>query len=328
MKYILPHIKLGSTSFLLHDTYVPALRFAAQHCEDIALLMIEVGKDGEHLATQEEIYESKAILEETNTSLHVHLPTEASCDTYASTQSLIKACHLVIERTKSLSPHTFVIHLDFPSICGAEHKLSLAQENLNLEQKKLSCEQEEWTAEALHAIAKALPAPDYLAIENLEGYSPTFWDRWITNTAYSRCYDIGHMWKDGRNPAPILIEWLPKIRIIHLHGLRGLHGLKKHSTCDAKKYSSLCNAINPEATNYQLETWAQLFGAHPKDHTTLEHMPPACIDAIMHPLWQHNFAGVLNLELFSFENFVASHAVLMQSWERYNKAARQNEFEA
>ena len=28
-KYVIPNIRLGATSFLLHETYVPAVRFAA-----------------------------------------------------------------------------------------------------------------------------------------------------------------------------------------------------------------------------------------------------------------------------------------------------------
>ena len=43
-KYTLPHIRLGGTSFLLHEEYVPALRFAAARCEDIALLLLQAGR--------------------------------------------------------------------------------------------------------------------------------------------------------------------------------------------------------------------------------------------------------------------------------------------
>ena len=46
-------------------------------------------------------------------------------------------------------------------------------------------------------------------------------------------------------------------------------------------------------------------------------MPPEFVDDVMHPLWKNGFSGVLNLEVFSVEDFTASHAVLMQSWERY-----------
>ena len=62
---------------------------------------------------------------------------------------------------------------------------------------------------------------------------------------------------------------------------------------------------------------ARLFGPRPRDHKSLRIMPPEFVDDVMHPLWKTGFSGVLNLEVFSVEDFTASHAVLMQSWERY-----------
>ena len=46
-KYTLPNMRLGATSFLLHETYVPAVRFAAERCDDVALLLLETGGSGE-----------------------------------------------------------------------------------------------------------------------------------------------------------------------------------------------------------------------------------------------------------------------------------------
>lgn len=40
-RYAVPGIRLGGTSFLLHESYVPAVRFTAERCEDVALLLLE-----------------------------------------------------------------------------------------------------------------------------------------------------------------------------------------------------------------------------------------------------------------------------------------------
>lgn len=111
----------------------------------------------------------------------------------------------VAELTGPLDPHSFVLHVDFPSLHGTGGEPS--------------AEQQEWTAEALLEIAACLPAPERLAVENLETYAPSFWDRWLAGTPYSRCLDVGHIWKDGGDPAPVLAAWLPRVRVIHLHGL-------------------------------------------------------------------------------------------------------------
>ena len=38
-------------------------------------------------------------------------------------------------------------------------------------------------------------------------------------TEHSRCFDIGHVWKEGLRPEELLPRWLPDIRMCHLHGL-------------------------------------------------------------------------------------------------------------
>lgn len=182
-KYVIPNIRLGATSFLLHETYVPAVRFAAERCDDVALLLVEPGERNEYLATPGEIAEIGRIIAGERATLHVHLPTDADFDTWEGARSMIGKIRRVAELTGPLDPHSFVLHVDFPSLHGTGGEPS--------------AEQQEWTAEALREIAACLPAPERLAVENLETYAPSFWDRWLAGTPYSRCLDVGHIWKDG-----------------------------------------------------------------------------------------------------------------------------------
>ena len=148
-------------------------------------------------------------------------------------------------------------------------------------------------AEALAEIAAFLPAPDMLAVENLEAFPPTFWDGWIDGTPYSRCLDVGHIWKAGGDPAPVLAAWLPRVRVIHLHGLEPRAVAAPPSPSGGAPVHRL------------------------RDHKSLRFTAPDRIDAVMHPLWRQGFGGVLNLEVFCLEDFIVSHAALLQSWERY-----------
>ena len=296
-KYTLPNLRLGATSFLLHAAYVPAVRFAAERCDDVALLLLETGGRGEYLATPGEIAEIGRIIAGEGTTLHVHLPTDADFDTREGARAMIEKVRRAAELTGPLDPHSFVLHVDFPFLHGTG--------------REPSAEQQEWTAEALREIAAHLPAPERLAVENLEAYAPTFWDRWLAGTPYSRCLDVGHIWKDGGEPAPVLAAWLPRVRVIHLHGLepRG-------------NGASAADAAKPHGRQKALETpvggnLPRLSGPRPRDHKSLRFMPPELVDEVAHPLWKAGFSGVLNLEVFSVEDFTASHAVLMQSWERY-----------
>lgn len=250
----IPHLRLGGTSFLIHADYVKGTRFCAERCDDVALLLL----DGIEFPTKSEIQEMSAILDSEGASLHVHLPTSSTFTTRKSTKRMIDQVQSAIDCSNPLHPHSYVLHLDFNS-------------------KDISDDQVQGTAEALQKIADCLPQPELLAIENLTGFPVNFCDRWIRNTSYSRCLDIGHIWKDDKNPLPILTEWLPKIRVLHLHGVK--------------------NGVF--------------------DHNSLKYMSTIQVDAVMHRLWQKHFAGVVTLEMFSVDDFDISCKILLQSWNRF-----------
>ena len=168
---------------------------------------------------------------------------ELTIDTWEGARSMIGKIRRVAELTGPLDPHSFVLHVDFPSLHGTGGEPS--------------AEQQEWTAEALREIAACLPAPERLAVENLETYAPSFWDRWLAGTPYSRCLDVGHIWKDGGDPAPVLAAWLPRVRVIHLHGLE-----PRGSEADAAKPQGQQKAPEKLAER----NLSRLFGPRPRDH--------------------------------------------------------------
>ena len=147
-KYGIPHLKLGGTSFLLHADYIPAMRFAAERCEDVALLLMETGEHGENLPSPEEIKEIGRIADGEGTSLHVHLPTDADFGTPEDTRTMVANVLSAIERGMPLQPHTFVLHVDFPLLRG-----KLLNKNTASDDEGLTKEQRCWTTEALREIA-------------------------------------------------------------------------------------------------------------------------------------------------------------------------------
>ncbi len=308
-KYTIPHIRLGGTSFLLRAGYVEGVRFTAERCEDVALLLMEAGTEGAHLATAEEIREIGTICKGEGASLHVHLPTDADFDTAEGAREMVVKVRSAIERAAPLDAHSFVLHVDFPSLRGVLLGSPAPDTGLSAERRR-------WTAEALREIAACLPSPGHLAIENLETFPADFWDSWLDGSDYSRCLDIGHVWKNGADPALILEAWLPRVRVIHLHGLRA----RKKDERPAVATDNFPEGEQARDLRYISPLSSrlfELFGLWPRDHTSLRLMPPDSIDAVMHALWDKGFSGVLNLEVFNFEDFTASHAILLQSWQRY-----------
>lgn len=315
-KYALPRLKLGGTSFLLHAGYVSGFRFAAERCDDVALLLMETGDRGEFLPTHAEIGEIGAIADGEGASLHVHLPTDEDFGTAEGTRVMVDAVRTVVDRTAPLHPHSFVLHVDFPLLQGKLLATNADGEPPEADRDGgkagLTDEQRHWTAEALREIAACLPSPRHLAVENLETFPTNFWDVWLDGAPYSRCIDIGHIWKDGGDPAPVLAQWLPRARVVHLHGLE-----PRASAASAPGGFPGGGRGPSQRMSSRL---FRLFGPRPRDHTSLRLMPPGCIDAVIHPLWDAGFAGVLVLEVFTFDDFTASHDLLLQSWERYSRA--------
>ncbi len=279
-KYRLPRLKTGSTSYLLHDSYVPAVRFTAERCDDVSLLLLETGPDMSWLPSPKEVTEMAAILDGEGAAMHVHMPTDLFFDTEADARKIVSKARHVIDLTAPLAPHSFVIHVDF-----------LSQRNCLTKNpaQALSQEQILYTREALANIASFLPSPDMLCVENLEGYPVSFWDCWFEGSPFSRCLDIGHIWKDGGDPLPVLSNWGSRLRVIHMHGL------KRTATYDAPGHTA----------------------PYCRDHKSLALMPEEDIDLVMHHLWKQGFEGTLVLEVFSTEDFLASHAALLCSWDRY-----------
>jgi sugar phosphate isomerase/epimerase len=56
-------------------------------------------------------------------------------------------------------------------------------------------------------------------VENLESQPPELLDAVLAATTVSCCVDVGHLWKRDEDPVPHLTRWLPRTRVIHLHGV-------------------------------------------------------------------------------------------------------------
>lgn len=291
-RYECPGFTLGCTSFVRPASYVEGVRFGAALCRDVSVLLFESGPAGECPLTGREAREIARIGDGEGATFSVHLPVDGDFSTPEGALRVQQGALAAVDRVAPLHAHSFVLHVAFPT-CMAEGRAPAGAEAAR-------------AAAVLERIGRALPSPDCLALENLEGCGPDFLDPWLTGShvgpapGWSRCADIGHLWKDrlqgerpngrpvsrsGRpvpaaSPAAVLAEWLPRVRICHLHGVR------------------LC-------------------GDTVRDHTSLGHMPADQLDAALHLLWDRAFSGVVTLEVFSPEHLAASHRAILESHERF-----------
>jgi hypothetical protein len=114
---------------------------------------------------------------------------------------LVKA-RRVIARTASLRPWAYVVHLDGRDLAalGLRRWQDRARRSLEL-------------------VAGWAGDPRLVSIENLEAWDPAAFAPLLDELPVSRCVDVGHLWFQGLDPLPALDAWLPRARVVHLHGV-------------------------------------------------------------------------------------------------------------
>lgn len=199
--------RLGTTSYIVPDEILPNARFLADKVQDIELILFEVDDGQNNIPGPDVIRELNAIANSDGLTYTVHLPLDLrlGADGDESHVSLMKA-KKVIECTRPLDPWAYVLHLD-----GKE-----------LRTERTASQYTRWQEQcvrALEIVSGWTGSLERLAVENLEGYPPDFVQPVLERIGISRCFDVGHLWLDGHDPVPLLREYLPRTRVIHLHGL-------------------------------------------------------------------------------------------------------------
>ena len=194
--------RLGSTSYVYPDDILPNVQRLAQagDVDDIELVLFEVDDGPNNLPDDRTV----ATLIDLATAHHltytVHLPLDLRLGANGTTQhaSLQKA-ERVIKTTLPLAPYAYVFHLDGSDAMAPG-----------------------WVGRSLSALEQVItwvPQPELLAVENVEAWDPVLLEPVMNALPISRTTDIGHLWKMGRDPLTVLDCWLPRTRVIHLHGL-------------------------------------------------------------------------------------------------------------
>lgn len=190
--------RLGSTSYVYDAGLAEnAERLAAAGLvQDIELVLFDVEGGPSNVPDSATAARLARVRETYGISYTVHLPLDLRSTGEGLHPSLAQA-QRVIALTQPLSPWAYVAHLD-----GEGRHLS------------------GWDVQAAAALDQVVTwaGPVPLAVENLESYDAERFTPLLAAAGAGRCIDIGHLWKQGRDPLPVLEATLSQARVVHWHG--------------------------------------------------------------------------------------------------------------
>jgi sugar phosphate isomerase/epimerase len=252
-----PAFSIGCPSFVIPAGWAENAAFLAALPDPpghIELLLCELRDDLADMIPAAEVARLAELAATGGPAYCAHLPVDIDLSCDAGADAAIRKITALLRHVRSLNLQSLVLHIETRGAKPDAPALRAVRE--------------------ISAAANGIP----LALENIEGQPVDFLDSLVATAPAARCVDIGHLWKDGHEPADILPRWLPQATHIHLHGL---------DPADLRR-----------------------------DHRALDGMAPAALDRAIGPLLAGGFGGAVTLEVFSFEQFQSSRRALRASIER------------
>jgi sugar phosphate isomerase/epimerase len=196
--------RLGTTSYIVPDEILPNVLYLADKVDDIELVLFE-SDEFSNLPDATTMKRLKEIADGADLTYTIHLPLDTWMgheQESVRVQSVDK-CLRVIERTAPLSPFAYVLHFH-----GDERgECPSADLNRWIEGHRRSVEKLLQNVHSHDLCVETLDYP-FAVIEDIVG-----------DYNLSVCLDIGHLLMCGHTPEDYLDRYLPRTRVLHLHGI-------------------------------------------------------------------------------------------------------------
>jgi sugar phosphate isomerase/epimerase len=200
--------RLGTTSYIIPAELLPNVNFLADKVDDIELMLFE----SDEITNLPDAATVRALKEEADRfdltyTIHLPLDTWLGHQEASVRQQSVDKCLRVIERTAPLSPFAYIIHFHGDQR-GENPSPDLAR----------------WIEGHRCSVERLLQAVDAqsLCVEQLD-YPYDLIEDIVRDYQLSVCLDIGHLLLYGVAPEDYLDRYLPRTRVLHLHGVEKGH---------------------------------------------------------------------------------------------------------
>ncbi len=220
-------MRLGCTSYTYPADILTNVRRLAGRVMDVELVIFEVRDPTRDLPDRSCIAELVRIASDHDMSFTVHLPLDLRLS-HGTREASCERARQVIDCTMELGPYGYIVHLDD----GRRDKIHVpwqsggtagpsGSEGHTVRSGPGSGEWLENSLASLEALAPSAGGAARLCVENLEIHAPEMIDAVLEAIPVSCCIDVGHLWVTGQAVVPLLERWLPRARVIHMHGVDG-----------------------------------------------------------------------------------------------------------
>lgn len=195
--------RLGTTSYVYPADLLPNVRLLAGYTQDIELLLFE-SEDQSNLPSPDTIEELRLLALRGGFSYTVHFPIDRKLGSAdrgerdAMVAQLLRIAHLVAP----LRPHGFILHPEGIDATAAAPRIHA------------------WQAWLIEGVARLLDGgleARQLCLENL-GFPFAWCDPLLARFDLAVCVDTGHLWLQDADLTAHLCAYLPRTRVVHLHG--------------------------------------------------------------------------------------------------------------
>ena len=196
--------KIGTTSFIYPDLYIPNVKMLGAFVDEIELLLFETAPVASLLSAAV-MDELKHLSQELQVSYNIHLPTDISITDPSPIKQnqAVDALLSIIEWVAPLSPSSHTLHVPYEIDVNDDDHLRKWQTVVYRNLEKI--------------VLAGVPA-EKIAIETLD-YPVERIENIIEVLNLSICMDLGHLIIHGYDISTFFNKFANKISIIHLHGV-------------------------------------------------------------------------------------------------------------
>jgi len=218
--------RLGTSSYIIPDEILPNIHYLKDKVDDVELVLFE-SDEISNLPSQAEISELRSIAGDYDLGYSIHLPLDVCLGHHdvAVRQRSVEKCLRVIDLASKLDPSAYVMHgeagegIDVNTFSDLERQVF--RESLFSSIDML--------------LERAPAAPEEFALETLN-YPFSIVDPVVRQFGLSVTLDIGHLELYGFPVDEHLERYLPRARVMHMHGI--LNG-KDHNSLQHMRAETL-----------------------------------------------------------------------------------------